>query len=91
MIRINCFFKAKDGRLAEALEAAKALTAASLAQDGCVAYDVFESATRPGVLTICETWRDEAALDAHSASEPFKKYVGVLQSACETKIEKFQV
>ena len=91
MIRINCFFNAKEGRLAEALEAAKALTAASLEQDGCVAYDVFESATRPGVLMICETWRDDAALDAHSASEPFKKYVGVLDGACEMKIEKFQM
>lgn len=32
-----------------------------LQQDGCIAYDVFASATRPGVLLICETWRDEAA------------------------------
>ena len=73
----------------EALEAAKALTAVSLTQDGCVAYDVFESATRPGVLMICETWRDQAALDAHSASEPFKKYVGVMSETSELKIENF--
>lgn len=89
MIRINCFLNAKEGRRAEALDAAKALTAESLKQDGCIAYDVFESATRPGVLIICETWRDQAALDAHSASEPFKKYVGVMGDACELKIESF--
>ncbi len=89
MIRINCFMKAKDGRREEALEAAKALTDVSLSQDGCVAYDVFESATRNGVMLICETWRDQAALDAHSASEPFKKYVGVMADACELKIENF--
>jgi tRNA pseudouridine(38-40) synthase len=64
MIRLNCFFQAKEGCLEAALAAAKELTAASLKQDGCIAYDVFASATRPGVLLICETWRDEAALAA---------------------------
>ena len=32
----------RDGRLADALAAAKALTEASLKQDGCIAYDVSE-------------------------------------------------
>lgn len=89
MLRLNCFFQAKEGRFAEALAAAKALTAASLAQDGCVAYDVFESATRPGVMLICETWRDEAALAAHAASAPFAENVAVINSCGEMKIEKF--
>lgn len=91
MIRLNCFYQAKEGCAAEALAAAKELTAASLAQDGCVAYDVFESATRPGVLLICETWRDEDALAAHSASEPFVRCVAVLNAAGEMKIEKFNM
>jgi len=89
MIRINCFFQAKEGRLPEALAAAEALTAASLQQEGCIAYDVFESATRPGVLLICETWKDEKTLAAHSESEPFVRYVGVLNETCSVKIEKF--
>lgn len=89
MIRLNCFYQSKKGRLQEALAAAKELTAASLVQDGCVAYDVFESATRPGVLIICETWRDDAALDAHSASAPFVKNVGVLNECGKMKIERF--
>jgi len=89
MLRLNCFFKAKEGRLAEALAAAKELTAASLKQDGCIAYDVFESATRPGVLIICETWRDESSLEAHAASSVFVKCVGVINDCGEMKIEKF--
>ena len=89
MIRLNCFFQAKEERLAEALEAAKALTAASLQQEGCIAYDVFESATRPGVLLICETWKDEETLAAHSGSAPFVEYVAVLNETCSAKIEKF--
>ena len=90
MIRRNCFFQAKEGRLNDALAAARALTAASLKQDGCIAYDVFESATRPGILLICVTWRDEPALAAHSASDPFVKYVAVINDAGTMKIEKFE-
>ena len=91
MLRLNCFFQAKDGRLDNALSAAKELTAASLKQDGCIAYDVFASATRPGILLICETWRDEAALAAHSASEVFVKCVAVINECGEMKIEKFEM
>ena len=91
MIRLNCFFQAKEGRFEEALAAAKDLTAASLEQDGCIAYDVFASATRPGILLFCETWRDEAALADHSASEPFVRNVAVINDCGEMKIEKFQM
>ena len=90
MIRLNCFFQANEGCAAEALEAAKALTKASLEQEGCIAYDVFASATRPGVLLICETWKDEATLAAHSNSAPFAKYVATIDRAGKMKIEKFE-
>ena len=63
----------------------------SLKQDGCIAYDVFASATRPGILLICETWRDEAALAAHAASEPFVKNVAIINDCGEMKIEKFEM
>lgn len=91
MLRLNCFFQAKDGCLDDALAAAKELTAASLKQDGCIAYDVFASATRPGVLLICETWREEAALAAHSASDVFVKCVAVINDCGDMKIEKFEM
>ena len=86
MIRLNCFYQAKEGRAAEA---AKVLTAASLEQNGCIAYDVFQSATRPGILLICETWQDEKVLADHMASAPFLKQVAVLNDAGTMKIEKF--
>ena len=91
MIRLNCFFEAKEGRFEEALAAASELTAASLEQDGCIAYDVFTSATRPGIYLICETWRDEASLAAHAASEPFVKNVAVINDCGTIKIEKFEM
>lgn len=89
MIRLNCFFRVKEGKRQEVLEAAKRLTEASLLQEGCIAYDIFESATRPDVLMICETWADKKALDAHSASDVFKKEVAIIHAGAEMKLESF--
>lgn len=90
MIRLNCFFQAKDGKYAEALEATLKLVAASQKQEGCIAYDVFESATRNDVFMICETWADEATLAAHSASEPFTTLVPQIHACGDMKLEKFE-
>lgn len=89
MIRLNCFFQAAEGQYATALEAAIALTAASRNEQGCIAYDVFESATRPNIFMICETWADDEVLAAHSASEHFKKYVGEIEKCGTLKLERF--
>ena len=91
MIRINCFISVKEENRTAVLEAAKRLTAASLEQDGCIAYDIFESATRHEVMMICETWRDKASLDAHSASQVFHDEVSVMHKlADQMKLETFE-
>ena len=89
MIRLNCFVKVSAENKAEVLAAAKRLTEASLKQEGCKAYDIFESATREDVLMFCETWRDQVALDAHAASEEFKKEVSIIEKLAQLSIEKF--
>ena len=89
MIRINCFISVKEENREVVLEAAKRLTEASLKQDGCIAYDVFESATRPEVLLICETWKDKDSLDAHSASKVFHDEVSIIHGKAEMKLESF--
>lgn len=90
MLRLNCFISVSASNRAEILAAAKRLTEASLKQDGCIAYDIFESATRSDVLMICETWRDQAALDAHSASDVFISEVGKMKSLGQLKLETFE-
>lgn len=90
MIRLNVFIQVSAERRAAALEAAKALTACSLQDKGCIAYDIFESATRPDVLLICETWTDADALAAHSATEHFERYVGQIEQLGQMKLEQFE-
>ncbi len=87
MLRLNCFFQASEGRYGEAVQAAIALVAKSQGHEGCLAYDVFESATRPDVFMICETWQDQASLDRHTQTPEFAQYVGIINSCGEMKIE----
>ena len=34
-------------------------------EEGCLSYDLFESAGAPGTFVTVESWRDQAAADAH--------------------------
>ena len=91
MIRLNCFFQATDGdQYKDALRAAVALTEKSRNHAGCIAYDVFQSATRSDVFMICETWKDQASLDLHSATLEFKKYVAEIEACGQMKLERFE-
>ncbi len=49
-------------------EALTALAAATREEEGCLSYDLYESAAAPGVFVTVERWRDQADLDAHMAS-----------------------
>ncbi len=90
MIRLNVFIKVSEANRAEVVKAAIELTACSVKEDGCIAYDIFESCTRKDVLMICETWKDEAVLAAHEKTNHFKTMVGKMQELAALKIEKFQ-
>jgi quinol monooxygenase YgiN len=92
MIRINCFFRASENEAAmeKAVHAAMSLTSKSLGHEGCIAYDTFCSSTRPDVFMICETWKDQASLDKHSATPEFAEYVGIIQENGTLKIETFE-
>jgi len=90
MIRLNVFIWVEDVNRAKVLDAAKELTAASVKEAGCIAYDVFESATRPNVLMICETWKDSEALTNHEKEASFIKNIAILKELTTTKVEKFE-
>ena len=82
MIRLNVFIRVEAAQRAAVVEAAKELVAHSLNDKGCVAYDLFESATRPEVLMICET--------AHEQAAHFTRLVPRIQGLAEMKSERFE-
>lgn len=52
MLRLNCFITVSPGNRESVIAAARRLTEASRQQDGCVDYDILESATRHDSLMI---------------------------------------
>lgn len=88
MIRLNVFIQVSENNRVALLEVAKELVTASLNDSGCIAYDIFESSTRNDVLMICETWTDDASLDAHAGSVHFTTLVPKIQELGTMKIEK---
>ena len=71
MIRLNVFVRVSETNREKAIEAAKELTTCSLKEEGCIAYDTFESSTRHDVFMICETWQNAEVLAAHEKSPHF--------------------
>lgn len=90
MIRLNVFVQADTANYTAAIAEARLLTEHSRQEEGCVAYDVFQSVTRGDVFMICETWADQASLDAHTQTEHFKHHVERLKALAEMKIERFE-
>lgn len=57
------------------------LVTATRAEDGCLAYTAYESATAPGVFVTVETWRSQADLDAHMQTAHIARAFEVLGAA----------
>lgn len=55
----------KAGSEAGMRAALNELAAATRAEEGCLAYDLYESQGAPGTFVTLERWADQAALDAH--------------------------
>lgn len=90
MIRLNVFLLIEKSENRKPLtDAAIELVELSLHDKGCVAYDFFSSITRDNVMMICETWRTREDLEAHMASEHFKRLVPRLQQLSTVTLEEF--
>ena len=79
MIRLNVFLLIEESENREL----------SLHDKGCVAYDIFASQTVDNHLMICETWRTKEDLEAHMATEHFKRIVPEMESLATMTLEEF--
>ncbi|MGC2130270.1 MAG: putative quinol monooxygenase [Candidatus Aquilonibacter sp.] len=64
-------FAPEDADKAEALF--RELRDASRKEEGMITFDVARSKEHPHVFALWEEYRDEAALEAHKATEHFKR------------------
>jgi quinol monooxygenase YgiN len=61
----------------------------SLAEPGCLGYEVYRSLDEPQTLLLVERYRDEAAIEAHRQSEHYQSLVvgRVLPLLAERRVE----
>jgi len=64
----------------------------SLAEPGCLGYEVFESTAAPRTVLLLEHYRDADALEAHKLSQHYQALVveRVLPLLAERKVEVLQ-
>jgi quinol monooxygenase YgiN len=78
-------FIAKEGDEAKMKELLTAMVEPSKAEDGCIFYDIFQYENNRRKFMAVESWRDEAALDGHKASEHYAVYKSSYEPFCEKK------
>ena len=89
-LRLNCLVSVAPENRAEYIEVALAHVEASRQDEGNIAFDLLGSTTDSSSLLIFETWKDQAALDAHTVAEhsqASKKLTGVLASTIIQKVQ----
>jgi quinol monooxygenase YgiN len=59
-------FEPRPGMAAAFRDASQQVMAASREEEGCVAFNVFESLHEPTTFAIHSEWADEAAFDIHA-------------------------
>lgn len=71
---------ARGDGLGDVLALVARLRIASLAEPGCLGYEVFQGVDAPGTVLLLEHYRDDAALEAHRQSAHYRSLVleGVL-------------
>ena len=70
MIMVTGEVRFGEGEIARLKDALAANVESSRAEDGCERYAYGVALDDPNLLLITEAWRDQEALDAHSARIP---------------------
>jgi quinol monooxygenase YgiN len=75
VITVAARWQVGDGHLDEVLELVAQLAPASLAEPGCLGYEVYRGVDAPGSLLLLERYRDAQALEAHRQSPHYQALV----------------
>jgi quinol monooxygenase YgiN len=87
-LTLNVRFTAKPGRETELRETLEDMIAPTLAETGCIAYELYLHPSDPSRVVLLEEWVDEAALAAHFHTPHLKECAAALD---EILIEPFEL
>ena len=74
-IVISVITESVPGREDEVVSIFAALITPSRAEEGCLRYELSVSPDQPGTFLFYESFRDQAAIDAHVASAHFQAFL----------------
>ena len=57
---------------------------ASRAEEGNISYDLHQEIGKPNRFVFVESWKSQAAIDEHNASEHFQNFVKSIEGKTET-------
>lgn len=76
LLTVIAYMKAADGKADELRSALESLIEPTLAEDGCVNYDLHESTEDPGRFFFYENWESAGHLDAHLETPHLVDFAG---------------
>ena len=81
-LNVVAAFQARPGKEGALREALVALLAPTRQEAGCITYNLHQSPQDPAKLMMFETWRDQAAIDAHMKSSHVQKLAPRVDELC---------
>lgn len=78
MIKVTAKHFVKEDKINEFIHYAKKLVSATITEDGCIKYELFQDQNNPRILTIIEEWENQKVLDLHMNSPHFIELVPIL-------------
>jgi quinol monooxygenase YgiN len=84
-VNVLVWLRAKKGKEAPLERELRALTGASRAEPGCLAFALHPSAAQPGDFFLHEIWSSEADLAAHRQTPHFKRWFGLQGAIMESR------
>ena len=82
-------WKASAAHRAALLELWAALRTHSIAEPGCLGYEVFEQVGEPGALLLVERYRDEVAAEAHRNSTHYRDLIERIRPLLDARSVEF--
>ena len=92
MITVNLYYTGSNGSakaFAEEMEAS-GIAEAIRAEDGNLRYQYFQPLDDPETILLIDSWRDQAAIDAHHASQMMTQLAALREKYdLHMKVERF--
>ena len=63
----------KKDKVEDVLKLTKELVEATVKENGCISYEMYQDEKDENILTMIETWENKEALKVHATSEHFQR------------------